>query len=54
LSQDKGQKKMVNAFLNSVVEGNGAPIGFEEIYAVTLTTFKIIESLRDKRMMQVC
>ena len=47
-SQDKGQRMMVKAFIDSVRNGTPSPIPFEEIYAVTLTTFKIIESIRTR------
>jgi predicted dehydrogenase/threonine dehydrogenase-like Zn-dependent dehydrogenase len=46
ISRDKGQKTMLRAFVEAVKEGGPPPIRFEEIYAVTLTTLKIIESLR--------
>ncbi|MBI5848244.1 MAG: bi-domain-containing oxidoreductase [Nitrospirae bacterium] len=46
LSQDKGQKEMVRTFIDSIRKGTAAPIPFEEIYAATLATFKVLESLR--------
>jgi len=36
----------VETFIRSIKEGGPSPIGFDEIYSTTLTTFKIIESLR--------
>ena len=45
-SQDKGQKEMVKAFIDAVRNGAASPISFEDIYMATLTTFKVIESLR--------
>jgi len=50
ISQDKGQKEMVRAFVEAVQAGGVAPIPFEDIYAVTLTTFRIIESLRKRHV----
>ena len=47
-SQDKGQKEMVRVFLDTIRKGLAAPIPFEDIYAATLTTFKVLESLRTK------
>ncbi|MFQ6070847.1 MAG: Gfo/Idh/MocA family oxidoreductase [Candidatus Aminicenantales bacterium] len=41
LSQDKGQKKMVHAFLDAIKNSKPSPIPFSEIYATTLATFKI-------------
>ena len=46
LSQDKGQKEMVRAFVGAVRDGGATPIPFEDIYAVTMATFKILESIR--------
>ncbi|MGC9965704.1 MAG: bi-domain-containing oxidoreductase [Syntrophobacteraceae bacterium] len=43
--QDKGQARMVNAFINAVKNGDGSPISFEEIFAVTTATFRVLESL---------
>jgi polar amino acid transport system substrate-binding protein len=48
LSQDKGQKEMVRAFVAAVRDGGKTPIPFEDIYTVTLATFKILESLRTR------
>jgi predicted dehydrogenase len=53
LSQDKGQKDMVRAFVGAVRDGGATPISFEDIYAVTLTTFKILESLRSGNTIRV-
>ncbi len=52
-NQDKGQKKMLNLFLDAIKTAKPAPISFEEIYVITLTTFKIIESLRSKRAIAI-
>lgn len=45
-SQNKGQKVMVAEFIEAVLKGQPTPIPFEEIYTVTLATFKILESLK--------
>lgn len=47
-SQDKGQKEMVRAFVGAVRDGGKTPIPFEDLHAVTKTTFRILESLRTK------
>lgn len=52
-SQDKGQKRMVNEFIDAIKNGKSLPITFKDIYTVTLTTFKIIESLRTKQRVQI-
>lgn len=45
LNQDKGQASMVKNFINSLKEGNDL-INREEIFSVTLATFKVIESIK--------
>jgi predicted dehydrogenase/threonine dehydrogenase-like Zn-dependent dehydrogenase len=45
-ARDKGQKAMLRAFVDAVRDGRQSPIRYEEIYAVTRSTFKIMESLR--------
>ena len=44
-NQNKGQKEMVDAFVNGILKDGQAPIKFEEIIAVTKTCFKILESI---------
>ena len=46
MNQDKGQKVMVHAFLNAARGNAEAPIAFSETRAATMTTFRILESLR--------
>ena len=46
LNQDKGQKQMVEAFINGLLETGKSPIAFEEIYAVTKASFDVLESIR--------
>ena len=46
LNQNKGQKNEVKKFLQTVLNGDGALIPFNEIYNTSLVTFKIIESIR--------
>jgi predicted dehydrogenase len=53
LSQDKGQKMMIDAFIKAIKEGGPSPVSFDEIYRVTITTFKIIESLRKNETLQI-
>lgn len=53
VSQDKGQKKMLSLFLDAIKRGNPSPISFEEIYTATLTTFKIIESIKARRSITI-
>jgi len=53
LSQDKGQKEMVRAFIDAIRKGSGTPIPFEDIHAATLTTFKVIASLRTGQAIKI-
>ena len=46
LNQNKGQKNMIETFINDI-KTNQTSISFEEIYAVTKTTFKAIESIQN-------
>ncbi|WP_299338524.1 bi-domain-containing oxidoreductase [uncultured Psychroserpens sp.] len=45
-NQNKGQKEMVNAFLNGLLTDGKAPIPFEDIVAVTKASFKVLESIK--------
>ena len=45
-NQNKGQKEMVKAFINSLLKDGKAPIPFKEIVAVTKASFKVLESVK--------
>jgi len=45
-NQDKGQAGMLRAFLEALKTGAPAPIAFDDISAVTLATFRAMDSLR--------
>ena len=38
---------MIRRFLAAIKDGGPAPIPFEELYAVTLATFRAAESVRE-------
>ncbi len=46
LNQNKGQKEMVEAFVDGLLKDGLAPIPFEEIVAVTKASFKVLESIK--------
>ena len=46
LNQNKGQKEMVNGFVNGLLANGQAPIPFNEIVAVTRASFKVLESIK--------
>jgi polar amino acid transport system substrate-binding protein len=48
LAQDKGHETMLKEFLAAIRDGKQSPIPFEQLYATTLATFKVVESL-DRR-----
>ncbi|WP_298892542.1 bi-domain-containing oxidoreductase [uncultured Psychroserpens sp.] len=45
-NQNKGQKEMVNAFIDGLLSHGKAPIPFEDIVAVTKASFKVLESIK--------
>ena len=45
-NQNKGQKEMVGAFINGLLNEGKTPIPFSEVVAVTKTCFGIIESIK--------
>lgn len=46
LNQNKGQKEMVDAFVNGLLKKGEAPIPFQEIVSVTKATFKVVDSIK--------
>lgn len=46
ISQNKGQKAEVAAFIKAILDGKSSPISMEELYSTSLVTFKILESIR--------
>ncbi len=53
LSQNKGQKREINAFINAVQQGGNWPIPASELFLTSLITFKVIESLRTKQVIHL-
>jgi predicted dehydrogenase/threonine dehydrogenase-like Zn-dependent dehydrogenase len=46
LNQDKGQKVEVQQFIQSILNGSGNPITFNEIFSTSLATFKVLKSIK--------
>tara|TARA_B100000925_G_scaffold171416_1_gene129120 strand:+ start:22678 stop:24822 length:2145 start_codon:yes stop_codon:yes gene_type:complete len=44
-NQNKGQKQMVEGFINGILNKGDSPIPFSEIVAVTKASFKVLESI---------
>lgn len=46
-NQNKGQKEMIDAFLNGLLKDGKSPIPMDDIFAVTRATFKVLESIKN-------
>jgi len=53
INQNKGQKMMLESFIEAVKDGGQVPIPLAEILAVSRTTFKVLESLRSREALSV-
>jgi predicted dehydrogenase len=52
-SQEKGHRQELEAFLQAIRNHRESPIPFENLVATTLTTFKIVDSLRSGQVVQI-
>ncbi len=52
-AQDKGQQAQVHAVCASVLEGGAPPISLEELAATSRATFRVLDSLRERRPFEV-
>lgn len=52
-TQDKGHKKELSLFFDSIKNGDQSPISFDEIYHSTAVTFSVIESLHTNRRVAI-
>jgi predicted dehydrogenase/threonine dehydrogenase-like Zn-dependent dehydrogenase len=52
-AQDKGQQAQVHEVCASVLSGGDAPIGLDELTATTRATFRVLDSLRERRPFDV-
>ncbi len=50
---DKGHKDELQIFFKALKEGTDIPVSFEEYIATTITTFKIVESLKTGKPQQI-
>jgi polar amino acid transport system substrate-binding protein len=48
-TQDKGQQEQVRAVCASVLQGGPAPISLDELAATSRATFRVLDSLRERR-----
>lgn len=52
-AQDKGQQTQVRRVCESVLQGGPAPISLEELATTTRATFRILDSLRERRPFEI-
>ena len=52
-AQDKGQQAQVKQVCASVLAGRAAPISLEELAATTRATFRVLDSLRERRPFEI-
>jgi predicted dehydrogenase/threonine dehydrogenase-like Zn-dependent dehydrogenase len=45
-NQNKGQKEMIDSFLNGIINNGEAPITFSEVASVTRTCFRVLDSIK--------
>ncbi len=53
MSQNKGQREMIRTFIQSVRDGGAPPIPREQLFAVSLASFRVLDSLRLKEVQTV-
>lgn len=51
--QAKGHKEELIAFTDAIKQGKETPISFREAYLSTLTSFKVLESIKNKRSIEI-
>jgi predicted dehydrogenase len=51
--QDKGHGEEIRRFFDSITRGTPCPVPFEESYLSTLATLKVVQSLRERRRVEV-
>jgi hypothetical protein len=52
-AQDKGQLDQVRAVCGCITSAGPAPISLEELASTTRATFRVLESLRERRVVDV-
>ena len=52
-AQDKGQQAQVREVCAGVLRGDAAPIGIDELAATTRATFRVLDSLRERRPFEI-
>jgi len=52
-AQDKGQQAQVRQVCASVLGGGAAPIGLDELAATSRATFRVLDSLRERRPFEI-
>jgi predicted dehydrogenase/threonine dehydrogenase-like Zn-dependent dehydrogenase len=52
-AQDKGQQEQVRAVCASVLQGGAPPISLDELAATSRATFRVLDSLRERRPFEI-
>lgn len=52
-TQDKGQQEQVRAVCASVLQGGAPPISLDELAATSRATFRVLDSLRERRPFEI-
>ena len=52
-AQDKGQQEQVRAVCASVLQGGAAPISLDDLAATSRATFRVLDSLRERRPLEI-
>ena len=53
MSQDKGQRNMIMSIIDSIKSGKSPPIDLQDIFIITKTTLKILESISTKKVIRL-
>ena len=46
-NQNKGQKEMIDSFLNGIIDNGEAPIAFSDVVSVTRACFRVLDSIKN-------
>lgn len=50
---DKGHTNEIRSFINSIKDDKESPISFYSMYLTTLTTFSVLDSIKEKRVIEI-
>lgn len=47
VNQNKGQKEMIDSFLNGIIDNGESPIAFSDVVSVTRACFRVLDSIKN-------